>query len=150
MRTMGKYGRRPPKQARAIAFADIWTGTIPKHPPYVDYLAHLGGQWNMLGNDSAGDCVAVTWANERRLVTATLTSTVSYPDQDQVWQFYKTQNPNFDPNGTSESNGPGSSADGGMVIQTALEELHANGGPDGAKVVAFASVDHTNLNQVKA
>lgn len=150
MRSIGKYGRRPPKRERSLAFHDIRTGVIPKHPPYVDYLSHLGGQWHMLGNDSAGDCVSVTWANERRLVTATLTTHVSYPSQQQVWQFYKTQNPGFDPRGTGQTNGPGSIYDNGMDIQTALEELHKNGGPDGVKVVAFATVDHTNIEEVKA
>lgn len=123
---------------------------MPTNPPYVDYLAHLGGQWQMLGNDSAGDCVSVTWANERRLVTATLTDHAVYPTQDQVWQFYRTQNPQFDPNGTSSTNGPGSSADNGMDIQTGLNELHQNGGPDGVKLVAFARVNLTDVNEVRA
>ena len=38
----------------------------------------------MLGNDQAGDCVAVTWANVRRLVTAILTAAPVYPSQAQV------------------------------------------------------------------
>ena len=104
----------------------------------------------MLGNDVAGDCVSVTWANFRRLVTATLTAHTLYPNQNQVWQFYETQNPKFNPNGTNTTNGPGSSADGGMDIQTALEELHANGGPDGAKIFAFASVNVKNPAECKA
>jgi len=37
-----------------------------------------------------------------------------------------------------------------MDVQTGLEYLHASGGPDGVKVVAFAKVDHTNLAEVKA
>lgn len=150
MRTVGRYGRLVPKRAKAIPFHEIFSGTIPVHPPYVDYLAHLGGQWQMLGNDDASDCVAVTWANFRRLVTATLTNTTCYPPLSQVWQFYRTQNEQFDPNGTAQTNGPGSSADNGMVIQTALEELHRNGGPDGVKLVAFASVNLRNPEEVKA
>lgn len=104
----------------------------------------------MLGNDLAGDCVAVTYANIRRLVTSTLTSHGYYPTQDQVWQVYKTQNPDFDPNGTADTNGPGSPADQGMDIQTLLELLTKTGGPDGVKAVAFASVDHRNAAEVKA
>jgi hypothetical protein len=121
---------------------------IPAYPPEVDYLAKLS-DWQMLGNDKVGDCNAVTWANMRRLVTATLT-TEYYPTQEQVYQFYQTQNPGFDPNGTSGTNGPGSQDDQGMDIQTGLEYLHANGGPDGVKAVAFAKVDHTNIAEVKA
>jgi hypothetical protein len=149
MRKAGKGGRLRPKLAAAIEFSDISTGTVPVNPPYVDYLAHLGGQWEMLGNDVASDCVAVTWSNYRRLVTATLGPVAVYPPIAQVWQFYRTQNPDFDPNGTAVTNGPGSEADGGMDIQTGLEELHANGGPDGVKAVAFASVNLRNVSEVK-
>lgn len=149
MRKAGIPGRLPPTWAAAIPFSEIHTGVVPHHPPYVDYLAHLGGQWNMLGNDVAGDCVSVTWANFRRLVTATLTNHTVYPTQDQVWQFYKTQNPGFDPN-NGNNNGPGSSFDNGMVIQLALNYLHQHGGPDGVKPVAFARVDAGKPDEVKA
>ena len=108
------YGRLPPTNAPALSLSRFLTGAIPAHPASQDFLSQLSG-WQMLGNDRAGDCVAVTWANTRRLVTRYL-STENYPSQAQVWQFYKTQNPNFDPNGTAQTNGPGSSADNGMVI----------------------------------
>lgn len=150
MRQAGKHGRLTPKRAKAIPFSRIFSGTIPAHPLYVDYLAHLGGQWQMLGNDRAGDCVSVTWANERRLVTATLTDHTAYPNQDQVWQLYRTQNPRFNPDDTSGEFGPGSSADNGMEIQTTLEYLHSTGGPDGVKLVAFASVNVKDSAEVMA
>jgi hypothetical protein len=142
------YGRRPPKNTPALRFRSFLSSTVPAYPRHADNLAKLSS-WQLLGNDVAGDCNAVTWANMRRLVTATL-ATEYYPTQAQVWQFYETQNPNFDPTGSSTANGPGSSADQGMDIQTGLEYLHANGGPDGVKAVAFAKVDHTNLDEVKA
>lgn len=147
-----KYGRRPPKNAPALQLSSFLRRAAPGAPGYPaseDYLAKLGGGWQLLGNDVAGDCNAVTWANMRRLVTATL-ATENYPTQAQVWAFYQTQNPDFDPNGSSGTNGPGSSADRGMEIQTGLEHLHATGGPDGVKVVAFAKVDHTSLPEVRA
>jgi len=147
-RTPGKYGRRPPKNAPAIRLADVLTGTVPPHPAAADYLATLPG-WQMLGNDEAGDCVAVTWANTRRLVTAALAAE-HYPTQAQVWSVYRTQNPDFNPDGTPDDNGPGSEADQGMDIQTLLEYLAKHGGPDGVKAVAFAKVDHTNPDEVKA
>src|ERR1019366_7666850 len=126
-----KYGRRSPKNAPALRFRSFLASTVPSYPAEEDYLAKLSG------NDVAGDCNAVTWANMRRLVTAALT-TENYPSQAQVWQFYQTQNPGFDPNGTSSTDGPGSSNDQGMDVQTGLEYLHATGGPDGVKAVAFA------------
>ena len=143
-----KYGRRAPKNAPALRLGSFLRGAVPAHPASEDYLAKLSN-WQMLGNDAVGDCNAVTWANMRRLVTATL-ATEYYPTQAQVWQFYQTQNPQFDPTGTAQTNGPGSSADQGMDVQTGLEYLHANGGPDGVKAVAFAKVDHTNTAEVDA
>jgi hypothetical protein len=143
-----RYGRRPPKNAPALRFSSFLRAEAPAHPPAADYLKPLPG-WQLLGNDVAGDCNAVTWANMRRLVTATL-ATEYYPTQAQVWQFYQTQNPGFDPTGTKDTDGPGSSHDQGMDVQTGLEYLHGTGGPDGVKAVAFAKVDHTNMDEVKA
>lgn len=149
-RTAGRLGRRAPKNMPAIRFADVLkpNAVIPPHPASEDYLARLSN-WQMLGNDTAGDCVAVTWANMRRLVTAFL-STEVYPTQSEVWAIYRTQNPDFDPNGSPDTNGPGSSADGGMDIQTLLEYLVKVGGPDGVLAVAFAKVDYTNQAEFEA
>jgi hypothetical protein len=131
--------------------AGRWLGVTPQYvyPNAVDFLAKTGPGWDMLGNDVASDCVSVTWANARRLVTTVLTGTPSYPTQDQVWQFYKTQNPGFDPAGTAANNGPGSGQDNGMDIQTALEYLVSTGGPDGVKAIAFGQVNVKNIPQVK-
>jgi hypothetical protein len=132
-----QYGRRAPKRARAIQLSRSLTGVIPAHPAAVDQLARLNGGWQMLGNDQYGDCVAVTWANVRRLVTAAL-ATEKYPTMDEVIAFYKTQNPDFP------------SQDDGMEIQTALEYLVKHGGPDGVKAVGFAAVNVANAEEVKA
>lgn len=148
-RVAGKLGRRAPKRARALQLKNYLTGIVPAVPASEDYLAALGGGWNMLGNDAVGDCVAVTWANVRRLVSATLTATPDYPSQDMVWKVYQTQNPGFDPNGGAGT-GPGSPDDNGMDIQTLLEYLVHAGGPDGVKACGFAAVDHRNPAEVKA
>ena len=149
-RAHGICGRRAPKRAPVLRLGPLLTGVMPAHPVAADYLAAMGGGWQMLGNNTAGDCVAVTWANVRRLVTTALTAQGYYPTQDEVWAVYKTQNPDFDPSGTAETNGPGSPADGGMDVQTVLEYLTATGGPDGVKAVAFASVDPKYPDEVKA
>jgi hypothetical protein len=137
-----RLGRRPPKNSPAIRFSNILKEVIPSHPSSLDYLSMLSN-WRMLGNDTYSDCLACWWANTRRLVTATL-SKEYYPTLDQVLAFYKTQNKNFDPND------PGGPGDQGMEYQTALEYLNKTGGPDGVKVVAFAKVDYTNLEEMKA
>jgi hypothetical protein len=132
-RQHGRYGKRRPINKPAISLGPSLTGVIPAHPASVDYLGSKG--WLMLGNDVEGDCVAVTWANLRRLTTAVLT-TEFYPPQKMVDAVYATQN------------GPGE--DNGMDIQTLLEYLVKTGGPDGVKALGFAKVDHTNTDQVKA
>lgn len=145
-----RYGRRAPKNAPAIRLTPHLTGVVPAHPAAADQLARLKGGWAMLGNDVAGVCVPVTLANVRRLITAVLGGREIYLTQDQVWAVYKTQNPDFDPNGTADTNGPGSDADGGMDIQTLLEYLVKTGSPDGAKAIGFAKVDHANVPEVQA
>lgn len=150
-RKPGAYGRLQPVHRRALWAGQYLTGAIPEHPPAADYIAALGGGWKMLGNGRAGDCVAVTWASARRLVTATLTGAEAYPSQDEVWEFYQTQNPAFSPGGgPGEGNGPGSVEDQGMVIQTALEYLTKHGGPDGTLALGFAQVAVHDLDEVRA
>lgn len=133
----GKYGRRPNDPTRPrIRLSRSLTGVVPPVPAAADYLARLA-DWQMLGNDQYGDCVAVTWANERRLITAAL-STEHYPPMSQVETVYKTQNPGFP------------SEDNGMDIQTLLGYLVKTGGPDGVKALGFAAVDLSNPAEVKA
>lgn len=130
-----KLGRLPNDPARPrIRLARSLTGTVPAHPAGADYLATLSG-WQMLGNDTIGDCVAVTWANLRRLTTATL-ATEFYPPMSQVQAVYATQNPG--------------GSDNGMDIQTLLGYLEKTGGPDGVKALGHAAVDYTNPDEVKA
>lgn len=154
VRRPGVPGRRrntPRHDARA--FADLLRpatkAAVPAHPVSQDNFTPLGGGWAMLGNDVAGDCVSVTWANIRRLMTH-LAGAERYPSQDEVWALYKTQNPHFDPNGDPNVNGPGSPADGGMDIQELLDHLVKEGGPDGVKALGWAKVDLTDLDEVKA
>lgn len=157
-RTVGLYGCEPPKNAPAILARDILTGVQPpNHPPAADYLQAMGGGWKMLGNGPAGsaaeaadyaanqvpasgvgNCVSVMFANGRRLITATIGSGEAYPSLQQVVKFYKTQNSDF-PN-----------QDEGMDIQTALEECVRNGYADDAKALAFAKVDHNDVDECKA
>lgn len=132
-----KYGRRAPKLAPALKLSSfLKTSDVPAHPAQQDNFTPLNGGWQMLGNDQYGDCVAVTGANVRRLMT----SGNYYADLNHVIDFYKTQNPAFP------------SQDEGMDIQTALETLVNNGDKyfDGVKALAFAKVDHTNAEEVKA
>ena len=83
------------------------------------------------------NCVAVAWANNRRIVSTVL-GTAEYPTQDMVFSVYKTQNPGFP------------AQDDGMDEQSLWEWLAKNTAPDGSKLAAFAAVDYTNPAEVKA
>ena len=132
-----KYGRRSPKRSPSLRLASILKTTLPDHPLSEDYLSNLS-KWQLLGNDQYGDCAAVGWANLRRFMSAMLGEKENYPALDDVLKLYKTQNPNFPVD------------DNGMDMQSLLEYLNKNGGPDGVKLVAFASVDTSNLDEVKS
>lgn len=139
----GQLGRKPPIPGRPkLRLAQILKA-VPDHPLAVDYGQRIAG-WGMRLNGTYGTCMAATVANSRLLTTSWLTdSPVNWSD-DQVAEFYRTQNPGF-PN-----------QDDGMVMQVALEEAHKNGipetGPDGqpVKAVAFAQVDVANEEEVDA
>ncbi|MBU2177492.1 MAG: hypothetical protein KJ556_20560, partial [Gammaproteobacteria bacterium] len=94
-------------------------------------------RWEVLGNHQYGVCVAVTWANMRRLVTGTLTQEI-YPNLKNVIDLYKTQNPFFPVQ------------DMGMDIQLMLNHVRKNGDPLGTKPVAFAKLNVRNLEEIKA
>lgn len=133
-----KVGRKPPTGAPSLKLSQVLeAGVLPTHPSLYEDGAFTKGGWQMLGNNQYGDCVAVTWATQRRIASWAAGKDV-YPTYDEVIQVYKTQNPNFP------------TQDDGMVIQDLLNYLHQIGGPDGVKVVAFAQVDHTNFEQLKA
>ena len=100
--------------------------------------------WDVLGDDVYGDCNAVAWANQRRLVTFKLGNQETYPTLKQVLQFYKIQYANFD------SRNPEPPGEGGMQIRAGLEYLVKEGGPDGIKAVAFAAVNVTSISDVHA
>ena len=127
-------GKRAPSRGPVLRLADFATGVLPARPASVDDLATV-----ILGldaNDRAGDCVATGWDNFHRIVTRLLTGTEQQYTLDQVIAWYRTQNPDFDINGTAQTNGPGSSADGGMDMQTFLIYLVKAG-----VILGFASVD---------
>ena len=108
-------------------------------PPSIDYQARLSS-WQVLGNDKYGNCNAVGWANTRRLVSSEIGRTEIYPNQAQVDEVYKWQNPGFP------------QEDNGMDIQTTLDYMIRPDVrvPGDFKPLAFALVDHRNMDEVKA
>lgn len=134
-------GKRAPSNRLAVPFASFLT-TLPTTP-----LSDTAPNYSypMDGNDNVGDCVVAGWDHFRQTVTGLLTGTQKNFTQDEIWAFYKTQNPNFDPKGNSNTNGAGSSSDRGMDIQVFLEYLVAQ-----KYILGFAKVDYKNEAELKA
>lgn len=133
-----KTGKLNPINKLSIAFGDFLT-TYPT-VPLVDTPPNFS--FPMDGNDLVGDCVVAGWDHFRQTVTGLLNTQKNFT-QDQIWAFYKTQNPLFDPNSTTH--GPGSPYDGGMSVQLFLEYLATN-----KYILGFAKIDHTNESQMRA
>lgn len=115
-------GKLAPVNRVSVSFGDFLK--VMPTVPLVDMAPDL--VYPMDGNDRVGDCVIAGWDHFRQTVTYLLTGTGLNFTQDQLWKFYQTQNPKFDPNGSSTTNGPGSQYDCGMSEQLFLEWLATN------------------------
>jgi hypothetical protein len=135
-----RLGRRAPKNAPHLKLGSFLTGAVPAHPAAVDHLA--GATYGLYGNDTYGDCGPTSVANQRRLITADLAGTEQDPTQDDVFDLYRRSgNPGFDPATDADDNG--------VDMQTMLEAVQS-GGIGGVRCLAFAKVDTSNLDEVRA
>ncbi|MCU1687790.1 MAG: hypothetical protein JWQ81_8529 [Amycolatopsis sp.] len=138
-----KLGKRPPKDAPALRAARFLTGAVPAHPASVDHFSEIT-DWLMLDNDKYGDCGPAATGHQLMLDSKYLSAAEIVPSIADVLDFYKRSgNPDFDPND------PGGPGDGGVDLQTMLEELVRNG-IGGHKALGFAKVDTSNLDEVRA
>jgi hypothetical protein len=130
-----KLGRRPAKNAPALKFGAHLRAT-PAHP--ITDVEDMNISWPMDLNDRFGVCVV---ADGRDHVLQAINHALGVPYTNmtdaQIIVDYQTQNPDFDPSSDV--------GDGGMDIQTYLEYLQKKG-----VIVAFAKVDHTNADEMKA
>lgn len=140
--TPGKsLGKRPPLDRKAVSLSEFLR-VLPVVPPTSD-----PPPWNypMQGNDIAGNCVVVGWDHSRQVIVGLLRGTQRNYTMDEIWAFYRTQNPRFDPHGSSSTNGPGSSADQGMNIQLFLEYLVTN-----KYILGFGKINFRDEAEMKA
>lgn len=136
-----KVGLRPPEPGRPrLRLANYLTGKIPDHPAEADNLAGLS--FGLYQNDRFGDCGPVSLANYVRMVTAKLTGAMEKPTQDAVFALYRQSgNPDFDPATGADDNGVNYQ----VMLQAAVEH-----GLGGHKVLGFAQVDTSNLDELDA
>lgn len=136
-----KLGKRRPSNKPAINFGQHLKA-VPPHPltdpaPNFNYPMDL--------NDAWGDCVVAGWDHWLEVVHRLLLGAYTNLTEAEILAHYREQNPNFDPHGTASTNGPGSSADGGMDIQVFLEARVKDG-----SLLGFAKVDYTNHDEMLA
>ena len=138
-----QLGKLDPIPSRPrLKFKNFWTGITPDHPLAENYQDAIN-DYQELGNDLFGVCVPVGMANLTYLVT-TYAGTPLYPNQQDVFDLYKTQNPAFIPNPNSPIQ------DNGMVVQKMLEYCQKTGWPNGRRIIAFASVNIKNPDEIRA
>lgn len=133
-----KLGLRPATPAKQrLRLRDY---LLPAHPVSVNYLS--GVQFGLYGNDRYGVCGPTSVANSRRLITAKLKGQMQAPTQDDVFDLYRRSgNPNFDPATGADDNG--------VNMQEMLQAV-VSGGIGGVKALAFAAVDPSNIEELKA
>lgn len=130
-------GRRPKVDKPALRLGELLTGVLPTHPIAVDNAGQT--QWGLDANDRFGTCVPTGYDNFRRMTTLLLGGQQVSASLDQVFTWYRTQNPRFDPNAA------GGGEDNGMVIQDFLAYLAKTG-----EILAFARVDHKDDDEMQA
>lgn len=137
-----RLGKLAPDHSRlSVPFGNFVS--VPPTAPLADLAPDL--VYPMDGNDRVGCCVVAGYDHFNQVVTSCLLGKGFNFTQEDIWNFYRTQNPGFDPNGSSETNGPGSSHDNGMSVQSFLEYLQKTG-----RILGFAKIDYTNEEELKA
>ena len=136
-----QLGRLPHDPNRPVLHLSRYlTGAVPDHPPSVDYFTRVH-DWTLGANDVFGTCGPTAVANQRAQVSLYLGGQEALPTQDDIFELYKTQNPDFDPlSGTG---------DNGVVLADMLSALLRDG-IGGIKPLAYAAVDPDSFDEVHA
>ena len=124
-----KLGKKEPINKLSVSFGDFIT--VYPTSPIIDYAPDFVYPMDM--NDTIGDCVVAGFDHSRQIITGLLTGTQKNFTNDDIINFYKTQNPAYP------------QEDNGMSIQLFLEYLVNN-----KYILGFAKIDYKNPAQMKA
>lgn len=139
--SVGKLGRLDPHpestHPRVKLATHLTAAKLPPTPAVVDYSSKVRS-WPMYMNDRIGDCTCAGLAHSLQAWTAYAKGLVTLPDS-AVLRLYQ-----------AFGYVPGNPAtDRGAVEQDVLAYVQKNG-IAGHKVLAYAQVDHRNLDEMKA
>lgn len=142
-----RLGRREDNRGKPrLQLRSFLTGTPLPASPAADHFSKVR-DWGLHRNDEFGVCGPTMVANSRRLVTEYLTGTEQRPTDEDVFDLYRRSgNPGFDPN---KSWSDPTQEDNGVYLQDLLSQT-VKGGIGGQRALAFAEVDHTDLDELYA
>jgi len=138
-----RLGRRAPypehERPRLKLAAFLRTGALPPTPPVVDYVSKVG-EWPMYANDEIGDCTTAAAGHMIEAWTAYGQGrTVQVTEADVIAAYSAVSG--YDPRDPS--------TDQGAVMQDVLDYWRRTG-IGGHRILAFAELDVTDLEQVRA
>lgn len=135
-----RLGKRKPDPSKPrLRLASLLTGVPPQAPVAAEHFSQVN-DWGLYTNNEFGVCGPTSLANSRKLVTKYLADTEENPALDAVYDLYRRSgNPNFDPTSGNDDNG--------VILQDMLSQA-VKGGLGGVKPLAFADVDHTNIDEM--
>ncbi|MGH7743347.1 MAG: hypothetical protein ACREQ5_00795 [Candidatus Dormibacteria bacterium] len=137
-----RLGRKPRDPNRPVLkLRNYLTGVIPPHPQSVDYFSRIPA-WNLGANDRFSTCGPTSLANHLLLVSTWLArSPIQVTDNDIFDLYRRSGNPNFDPATGADDNG---------VDMTVMLSAAVQGGLGGVHPVAFALVDDSDPEEIRA
>lgn len=127
-----------------MKFAQIRTPAkqLPKPPSLIDYVTRVA-DWPMYANDRWGDCVWAMIGHTIEAATAYGQGETVKVSEDELLKAYSAVT-GFDPDAGEPGANP---TDQGTVIQDALSYWRKTG-IAGHKILAFAQVNHRDLDEV--
>ena len=136
-----KLGRLPAARNPLVPRLRAVLPNLPPAPDVVNWWATVPA-WQMLGNDSCGDCVFAALGHAI-MAMSSYTKAPLYPSADDCLADYSA---------ITGYNPADPSTDNGAVIETVLAYAQKTGlslGPAKHKIQAFASVNFADLDEVK-
>jgi hypothetical protein len=143
-------GRRPPKNAPALMLGPALTGVVPEHPAAVDHFSEVG-RWFLGANNRFGTCGPTDLANFTKLVYRYLLGEDITVTDEAIFDLYRRSgNPHFDPATGADDNGVDMQTMLEAFTSGGLDVVRSDGRAENVRPVAFAKVDVSNLDEVRA